>query len=323
MSSQKIFAIGDIHGCAQELSELINKLPLEQNSKIIFLGDYIDRGPNSKDVIDQILNLKKKYEVVTLMGNHEAMLLAFLQDPSSSMAGFFILNGGSATLASYIHQDNQYVIPEDHLDFFNSLAIYHETNNYLFVHAGVPNIPLSQININEHKHDLLWIRESFLNSSFRWDKMIVHGHTPQKSPEKTNYRINLDTGCVFNGALTALELPSGVFHQVKAQKQIPVTYLKENPESSRVAKRFLGEIPVFVETPGGYDLFTTINYNEFGLLIVDTKSQDPIFTVNQVIRGKIGSLSEVQIQFVGEVVRLQKKGLHMCYGIKMLEPLKS
>ncbi len=321
MGSQKIFAIGDIHGCAQELSDLIAKLPLDNNSKIVFLGDYIDRGPDSRNVIEQIIELSDQYEVVALRGNHEAMLLEFFNDPSSSMAGFFILNGGSATLASYIYQDNQYQIPDEHMNFFNNLPYYHETEDYFFVHAGVPNIKIDQIDVETHKHELLWIREGFLRSRFNWRKKIIHGHSPRPEPEIKKNRINLDTGCVFSGQLTAIELPSETIYQVPARKKIPRTFLKESPQSSRVAKRFLGEIPVFVETKEGYDEFTTINYNEFGLLIVDLKGGAPLFEVGQVITGKIGSLSSVQIEFTGEVVRHQKHRNQMSYGIKMLDPL--
>ena len=89
MSQKKVFAIGDIHGCHRELIELLKTLPLDEHSTLVFLGDYIDRGPESNKVIDTILELKKKYHTITLLGNHEMMFLEFLKDPSSSMAGFF------------------------------------------------------------------------------------------------------------------------------------------------------------------------------------------------------------------------------------------
>ncbi|MCJ8277615.1 MAG: serine/threonine protein phosphatase, partial [Bdellovibrionales bacterium] len=99
MNQNRIFAIGDIHGCAEELNKLISLLPLNSEDTLVFLGDYIDRGPNSKKVVDIILDLKKNYNVICLKGNHEAMINEFIDDPSSPQAGLFIMNGGSSTLA--------------------------------------------------------------------------------------------------------------------------------------------------------------------------------------------------------------------------------
>ena len=321
MDQGKVFAIGDIHGCARELKELISLLPLKHDSKIIFLGDYVDRGPDSREVIEIIIKLKEDYEVIALLGNHEDMMIEFFKDPSSPLAGFFILNGGSATLASYVTHGNNYIVPDNHLAFLKSLKLYHETDTHFFVHAGVPNIKIKNINSKEHRNDLLWIRQSFLESQFNWGKIIVHGHTPSPEVDQTERRINLDTGCVFDGLLTAMEVNSGQIYQVTAKENIPLTFLKEDPQISRVAKRFLGAVPVFVETKSGYDEFTTINYNEFGLLIVDISGGERVFEVGQVLTGKIGELSQVQIDFTGQVVRHQKRGKEIAYGIKMLEPL--
>ena len=110
-SPKKIFAIGDVHGCASELRMLLNKLPLTEESVVVFLGDYVDRGPNSKQVIETVLELKEQCQVVALKGNHEALFLSFLQDPSSEAAGMFIYNGGSATLHSYATPEGEYRIP--------------------------------------------------------------------------------------------------------------------------------------------------------------------------------------------------------------------
>ncbi len=321
MSQGKVFAIGDIHGCATELIELLDQLPLEADSTVVFLGDYVDRGPHSRQVIDTILDLKSRHHVVALLGNHEAMMLEFFKDPSSPLAGFFILNGGSATLASYVTEGNHYEVPKHHLAFLESLSVFYETESHFFVHAGVPNIHLKDIDPEKHRNELTWIRHTFLNSDFPWEKTIVHGHTPNTEIQQTERRINLDTGCVFNGHLTAMEVLSREVYQVRAKQEIPLTFLKENPQISRVAKRFLGEIPVYIETPEGYDLFSTVNYNEFGLLIVDTSGGDRIFEVGQILKGKIGDLTTEQISFTGEVVRHQKRNNDIAYGIKMLQPL--
>lgn len=324
MNSQaKVFAIGDIHGCDIELEELLHKLPLETDSTIIFLGDYVDRGPNSKAIIDTIIGLKKKYNTIALMGNHESMFLEFIKDPSSVLAGFFVLNGGSATLASYVTVDNQYEIPEHHIDFLNNLQLYHETETHLFVHAGLPNVAIKNIDPKKHFNDLLWIRRPFHESQFNWNKKIVHGHTPQQEVFLSDRRINLDTGCVFNGHLSAIEVHSETVYQVKTRREIPQTFLKASPEISRVAARFSGTIPVFVENETGYSEFLTVNYNEFGMLILEQQATDRIFEVGQVLRGKIGALHQQQIRFVGQVVRHQARGQNIAYGIKMIEPLSN
>lgn len=319
---QKLFAIGDVHGCDVELRQLLELLPLDHDSTVIFLGDYIDRGPNSKRVVDQIIELRKSYSVVTLMGNHEAMFLEFLADPSSTLAGFFILNGGSATLASYVTQGNDYIIPKEHLDFYNNLQLYHETKSHFFVHAGLPNVAIDRINPRQHKNDMLWIRRPFYESSFKWNKIIVHGHTPHPEIDCNPRRINLDTGCVFNGKLSAMEVYSGEIFQVKTQRKIPQTFLKAAPEISLVATRFSGTIPVFVESENGYAEFLTVNYNEFGMLILEREATQRIFEVGQILKGKIGALNTRQLNFVGQVVRHQGRGHEIAYGIKMLEPLK-
>ena len=323
MKASPLFAIGDVHGCYQELTQLIDRLPLCQDSTLVFLGDYVDRGPQSKQVIDFILELKTMYHVVALMGNHEDMMLEFLKDPSSSLAGFFILNGGSATLASYLNQDNNYFIPQEHQDFLAHLPLWYETDSHFFVHAGVPNCSLASLDQKEHHNDLLWIRKNFHNSQFPWKKVIVHGHTPKAQVEITDRRINLDTGCVFNGCLTAMNMGTGETYQVEATQDLPPTYLKENPQRSRVAKRFLGNIPVFIKSPTGYEPFSTVNYNEFGLLIVDQSGEERVFEVGQILYGKIGDPARPQIHFSGQVVRHQKRGSHIAYGIKMLERLKT
>ncbi len=322
MAPKKVFAIGDIHGCAEELKRLLAKLPLDDQSTVVFLGDYVDRGPDTKGVIQTILELQTRHHVVALLGNHEDMMLEFIRDPSSTLAGFFILNGGSATLASYITGGNNYEIPDAHIHFLQNLNLFYETDTHFFVHAGVPDVPLRKLDTEQHRNDLLWIRNAFMDSRFKWEKVIVHGHTPIDQVEITKTRVNLDTGCVFNGSLSAIEVHSGAIYQVKAEEQVPQTFLKENPQRSRVAKRFLGSIPVFVETPNGFEQFLTVNYNEFGLLIVDVDgSEGRIFEVGQILQGKLGDLSTAQVDFVGQVVRHQKRGREIAYGIKMIEPL--
>lgn len=321
----KVFAIGDIHGCAYELKQLLKILPFDKDSTIVFLGDYVDRGPGSQEVIQTIIELKKHTQVVTLTGNHEDMFLEFLRDPSSILAGLFILNGGSATLASYVIDGSNYIIPDEHLQFLNDLQLYHETDTHFFVHAGVPEIHLNQLDDIKNKNDLIWIRNKFLRSNFNWEKMIVHGHTPTKQVELKENRINLDTGCVFQGQLSAIEVHSGEIFSVPARKQIPLTFLKSDPSMSRVAARFSGSIPVHIPINGIIHEYETLNYNEFGLLILERSdsSTERILQVGQILTGTIGAIHTQQFEFTGEVVRHQKRNNQIAYGVKMLKPLKA
>lgn len=318
LSRSPLFAVGDIHGCAFELNQLIKKLPLDKNSTLIFLGDYIDRGPDSKGVIQTILELRQQYRVYTLMGNHEAMLLEFLRDPSSAMAGFFVLNGGSATLASYVTEGAQYSIPKDHLEFYQNLHPLFESDKHLFVHAGIPDIPISQIDPAEHFESLLWMRHPFLNSTYDWGKIVVHGHTPRQQVTVSANRINMDTGCVYGGFLSAMEVHSKTLYQVAARKEIPKVFLKADPQYSRVAKRFEGSIPVHIEIQGQNREFATLNYNEFGLLLLDPNSKDIQFQVGEIIKGVIAAALDKTIQFEGEVVRHQTRLDQITYGVRIL-----
>lgn len=322
-SEKRLFAIGDIHGCALELETLLEKLRIRSDDIVVFLGDYIDRGPNSRRVIDLILDLSKRCEVVALKGNHEAMFTEFLEHPESSGAALFVLNGGSSTLASYGSVDGcpagSFEIPDTHLEFYKSLRLYFETDSHFFVHAGVPIRPLGAINPASDEDALLWSRQPFLSTDYRWEKVIVHGHTPVFSGEVRPNRVNLDTGCVYDGFLTALELPSGQFHRVeKGLKNEKIT-LPRALSPSRISMRFAGKVPVTAIRPGG-DLcqFETLNYNQFGLLITDVKKGErPHFKKGDQIEGRIGPKGKDSILFAGIVVRLESRGEVNYYGVQI------
>ena len=164
--AQRFFAIGDVHGCATELKLLLNKLPLDSESTVVFLGDYVDRGNESKDVIQTVIDLSKEYNVVALAGNHELMFLDFLREPSSAKGGLFIYNGGASTLASYGADDGTYTIPEEHIRFLQSLKLFHEVDGYVFVHAGLPDIPLATIDPVRDQQYLTWVRGRFYASTY-------------------------------------------------------------------------------------------------------------------------------------------------------------
>ena len=219
--SSRIYSIGDIHGRSDLLEKLLKKIKEDlekkpiKNNTIIFLGDYIDRGENSKNVIELIINLSGCSEKIFLKGNHEDMLNNFLKD--SNLLDSWLINGGDKTLTNYgvdlkefffgkkdalqIQKEFLNKIPKEHLYFLNSLRYCYQIGNYFFTHAGVrPNIKLSK----QNKKDLMWIREPFLSSKYDFGKIIVHGHTPSYQPEIKKNRIGIDTCAHITNLLTSL-----------------------------------------------------------------------------------------------------------------------
>lgn len=196
----RLLAIGDIHGCHQLLQQLLEKVQPTATDQLVFLGDYIDRGPESRQVIETLLQLREEFpRTVFLKGNHEQMLLGFLAD--DDQLGFLV-NGGTRTLQSY-RQGEHVRIPETHLQFFDNLQTGFETEGFIFVHAGMrPGIPFHQ----QRETDLLWIRADFLNSDYDWGKTVVFGHTPQTEAMMEPTRIGLDTGAVYGRQLTCCDV---------------------------------------------------------------------------------------------------------------------
>lgn len=200
MTAGRLLAVGDIHGCRDLLVDLMAKVAPAPEDLLVFLGDYVDRGPDTRGVIDELLKLRQSHpRCIFLKGNHEAMFLEYLDgtDPFP-----FLLNGGANTLASY-QDDDDVRIPPEHLDFLRKLELYHETDRFIFVHAGLrPGVPLDR----QVERDLLWIRREFLDSNYDWGKTLVFGHTPQQSPLMTPKRIGLDTGAVYGRTLSCCDV---------------------------------------------------------------------------------------------------------------------
>jgi serine/threonine protein phosphatase 1 len=221
-AGRRVYAIGDIHGRADLLMRLLHDLHediasggFEGRPILIFLGDYVDRGFQSKDVINVLLSeMVSPFETYFLKGNHEAAMLQFLGDPSIGprWAEF----GGAETLVSYGVQPPRtrtspdewmtaakalsLALPPEHLRFLNNLDLCVQVGDYVFVHAGVrPGVPLDQ----QVEQDLLWIREDFLGDRRELGAVIVHGHTPASRPYKDSRRVGLDTGAYLSGRLTA------------------------------------------------------------------------------------------------------------------------
>lgn len=223
---QLVYAIGDIHGRADLLASLLAVIISDaakgaERRTLVFLGDYIDRGHDSRRVVDMLLsNLPQGFDVHFLKGNHEAIMLDFLQDPS--YLGQWLANGADATFRSYGMDVAELInkgaapetwrqaflasLPEAHRDFFETLELAVSFGDYFFVHAGVrPGVPLEA----QDPADLIWIRGPFLQSEEDFGKIVVHGHTPRATPEIRANRIGIDTGAVFTDRLTALRLEDG------------------------------------------------------------------------------------------------------------------
>jgi serine/threonine protein phosphatase 1 len=207
---QSIFAIGDIHGCHDPLLELLERIPIDwSRDRLVFMGDYIDRGPKSFEVVDHLIGLKSLHPgIVFLKGNHEQMLADFLSGKDRMT---YLYNGGQQTLESYMKHAGpaaSYPIPDRHLRFFESLMLFYETENYIFVHAGLrQDVPLDQ----QGPEDLLWIREKFIYATQSFGKRVVFGHTPFDEPLVEPNKIGIDTGAVFGNKLTCLQLPEEKF----------------------------------------------------------------------------------------------------------------
>jgi serine/threonine protein phosphatase 1 len=216
MKISKIFAIGDIHGCFDKLQRLILEIKADPvNDTLVFIGDYIDRADGGRDVVDYILKLKKTFQnVICLRGNHESMLLRFLDGVEDDI---YLANGGFATLKAYgiSRSDAPKVrkkkIPPDHLKFFKTLLPYYETDQFIFVHAGL--IPGRALN-EQSLFDMQWIRQTFIDSDDDFGKRVVFGHTHFSEPLVEDNKIGIDTGAVYGGRLTCVELPALKFYQV-------------------------------------------------------------------------------------------------------------
>ena len=206
------FAIGDIHGCYDKLVRILAKCEVyagPQSHRFVFLGDYIDRGEESRAVVDLLMHFQKEppgdREVICLAGNHEEMLIRSVDDPFVNAQ--WLENGGIETLESYSHVGGMRLL-EHHARWLSQLPLQFDDGLRLYVHAGVDGSkPLDE----QSREDLLWIREPFLSLEGKLERLIVHGHTPLKNgPEVRPNRVNLDTGAVYGRSLTA-----GIFNHVQ------------------------------------------------------------------------------------------------------------
>lgn len=219
-----VYAVGDVHGRADLLARLLTQIQADAigetvaTKRLVFLGDYVDRGAESAGVVEMLLTqIPVGFTADFLKGNHEGLLLDFLAE--AWRLEHWRRNGGEATMLSYgvdidtLHdlgggsetwqQAFASALPDAHRRFFETLKLSQTYGDYLFVHAGVmPGVPLD----GQDEQDLIWIREPFLDWEEPFGRVVVHGHTPVPMPEIRSNRIDIDTGAVFTGRLTALKL---------------------------------------------------------------------------------------------------------------------
>ncbi|HMQ58773.1 MAG TPA: metallophosphoesterase [Rhizobiaceae bacterium] len=215
----RLYAIGDVHGRLDLLTQMHARIDEEcardgvANRLVVHLGDYVDRGPDSRGVIDCLIEACRREDMIALAGNHDIGLLEFLANPDPH--GLFAQYGGVQTAASYgvdldpgtedaVCRSCEHLrraVPRSHQEFIFSLPTSHVAGDFFFCHAGVmPGVPLDR----QSTRDLIWIRDRFHNHPGLYDKVIVHGHTPVREPEVMPNRVNVDTHAFRSGVLTAL-----------------------------------------------------------------------------------------------------------------------
>lgn len=212
-------AIGDIHGCKKSIEALWKTISIHKSAKFIFVGDYIDRGPDSKGVIDFLIKVQSERDCIFLRGNHEQMLLDAVDQDAMN---HWLINGGETTLFSYGAELKVSNIPETHLNFIRNTKLYYNTEEYFFSHAGAPpNMSIEEsIKLDEAHDYFLWGREHLNSFQTSWEKTVVFGHTPRAFPIRKPNMLGIDTGCVYNeigyAKLTAVLLPEELFIEQKS-----------------------------------------------------------------------------------------------------------
>jgi serine/threonine protein phosphatase 1 len=223
-----LYAVGDIHGQLEKLESLLAELPLRFGDRFVFLGDYIDRGPDSSGVVDRLVALEREYRCVFLSGNHESMFLDFIgwRGPHYFGSEAFLNNGGIATLLSYDYLEEDraagrsFELPPQHEVFFKGLRLSHREGEYFFVHAGLGRSV-------SRGADLAWTLKRARPEEMLWDRFscelphelgvtVVYGHTPRPDFQvrwNPPFSIGIDTGAAYEGPLTAIRLPDETIFQ--------------------------------------------------------------------------------------------------------------
>ncbi|KPA20249.1 diadenosine tetraphosphatase [Shimia sp. SK013] len=234
-----IYAIGDIHGHLDQLDDMLARIEADggPDAQIVFLGDYVDRGPDSQGVIERLrAGLAAGRNWICLKGNHDRMFEWFMEDTPRHdphlLVDFFWLHkrlGGVQTLESYgidvpyedrlftVHKRAKDAVPQAHVDFLKSLHIYHQHDDLLFVHAGIrPGVALA----DQHENDLVWIRQGFIDDSRRHPWLVVHGHTALEKATHFGNRIDLDGGAAYGRPLCAAVFENGKVWQLMPEGRV-------------------------------------------------------------------------------------------------------
>lgn len=226
----RLYAIGDVHGCIGKLTTIHNWIEADlaarpcPDYRIIHLGDYVDRGPDSRACVEDIMTRVADRRIYAIHGNHEQQFLDFLGSADTENFGTWITYGGLATMQSYgvdlggepvygafddltqraaLREKLLTAVPSEHINFLTTLPYILRFGDYAFVHAGVrPGVDLDE----QEVRDLTWIREPFLSTNDDLGAVVVHGHTPQRDIDMRRNRIGIDTGAVYGGPLTCLVL---------------------------------------------------------------------------------------------------------------------
>jgi serine/threonine protein phosphatase 1 len=224
-----LYAIGDIHGESGKLERLLERIAPAPGDQLVFLGDYVDRGPDSLGVVSRLVALSREVSCVFLMGNHESMFLDFLGWKGAAYFGgdAFLMNGGDRTLASYGFfgagaREKGFDLPPEHAEFYRRLVLHHRAGDYLFVHAGLGPRGLSSGDVDyalrvSRPEDLLWNRSTG-DLPHTLGLTVIYGHTPSRDfgvRWNEPFSIGIDTGAVYGGPLTAIRLPDETILQVK------------------------------------------------------------------------------------------------------------
>jgi serine/threonine protein phosphatase 1 len=224
-----LIAIGDIHGCAATMEALLDELAPTTADHLVFIGDYVDRGPDSRGVLDRLVRLGADAAAgrgpacTFLRGNHDQMMLDYIDSRGANLP-LWRMNGGLSTIAAYVDRAGQLDVPDDHLEFLRATELAFDTEDFVFVHAGLdPDITVAENLAESDPAIMLWTREHLDAELFLWEKTVVCGHTPMARPINSPRLIAIDTGAVYVnvrglGLLTAVRLPEREFVQVPNQE---------------------------------------------------------------------------------------------------------
>ncbi|ACB54544.1 serine/threonine protein phosphatase [Crocosphaera subtropica ATCC 51142] len=222
----RTLAVGDIHGCTTAFDQLLEAIDLRPEDKLITLGDYVDKGPNSKGVLERLLFLYENHQLIPLKGNHELMMLDAFQGKRKD--NFWLLTEGKTTLESYPQTNDSPLlnVPDSHWDFLKQCCLdWYETDNHIFVHANLdPHLPLHK----QSNHNLFW-QKLYPHHGHYSGKIVVCGHTSQKDgcPVNMGHQICIDTWACGQGWLSCLDVDTGKIWQTNQQGEVKIGHIKD------------------------------------------------------------------------------------------------